>query len=951
MKKLGDYMKNKKQINRYTSLTLVMVIIFSGLLSRLAYLQIIKYEDNKEQANNQSVRLLSESAPRGQILSNDGTKLATSVQSYILTFIETEESKKDFFQTMSNVFTMLDENEEELQDTFALKVEPFRLEFNTSDEETIRALEMRFKKDRGFDFNVQNKLYPNQKSELTIEQTKEIDNELLNVTPEEMFYDLVKDKDYEIYKLLGYTKEEEKVLLKQKSGKEITELLIERYPIEIIRKYIVVKDAIKMQKFSGFKPITLATNIKKDSSFVFLQKLSQLPGVDVGVEPIRFYPYGEFASSVIGYVGSIEGGQKDKYEERGYDVSSDLIGKAGIESAFEDRLKGSKGGNTVKVNNYGRKTDELFKLESVPGQNIQLSLDKNLQNVAEQALEDKMKFLRANMHREYGLNTANATRAAVIVQDVNNGKVLAMVSNPGFNPNDMALPGRISPEIVKKYFAPDLEEFGNQYIKDRGLSVTLDELFPLVDKKNPKDKRRNDPYDIYPKATYNYATMGAVPPGSTYKPFTAAAGLESGVIDVDTKILDQGIFNKHEDLKNYTGACEIYSERGGSHGNIDLQEALAVSCNYYFYEIGYRLYKEFGLDGLAEYSWKFGLGKDPKSKTKSTTGIEIAEDTRGQVYNYESFKNLVSSLSAEPLVEILESGRSSRGNVFKPLPIRKNDEDTKDVAESKEVIKKLVKDELLKDYKLSEVSSLMSKFKPEMTKAINDYISKLPEEEKNQYKDTDIEAMVVSITSFIYYDKRGELTTGAEVINASIGQGMSSFTPLQLNNAIATLVNGGTRYKTTLIDKITDSDGKVLEETKPQVTEELNLKESTVATIKEGMRKVDETGTATSVFRDFPIVTGGKTGTATYRANGEQEKVGRSAYGVYVGFAPFDKPEIAVTVIVYDGGHGYYGADVVKAVYEEYFRDRILAERPNYTFMYDYTLKESKSLLELDKEK
>ncbi|MBU5592739.1 penicillin-binding protein [Clostridium sp. MSJ-4] len=936
-------MKDRKQTNRYTALVLVMMIIFTAILSRLAYLQIIKYDDNKEQANNKSVRYLSESAPRGNILAKDGSLLATSVQSYVLTFMETEESKKYFFKTMDMVFKMLDEQDEVLQDTFPLKVDPFRFEFNTSDADTLRALELRFKKDRGFDFKVQQKLYPKQKSDLTTEQKRAIDEELLKITPEETFYGLVKDKtDYQIYKLLGYSKEDEKTLLEEKSGKEITEMLKGIYSLETLRKYILVKDAINMQKFSGFKPITLSSNIKRDSSFVFLQKLNDLPGVDVVVQPIREYPYKSLASAVIGYIGTIDGGQKDKYEERGYDVSTDLIGKSGIESAFEDRLKGSKGGNTVKVNKYGRKTEELFRLDPYPGQNIQLSIDKKLQYVAERALEDKMKYLQSNGHRE-SIDTRNANRGAVIVQDVNTGKILSMVSAPSFDPNLMAVPGRMSNDLVKQYFAPDLKEFGENYIKSRGLKVSVDDIFPLVDKNNPKNTARDDRFDIYPKATYNYATMGAVPPGSTYKPITAAAGLEAGVIDPSTRILDQGVFNKHEEFKNYTGACEIWTKSGGSHGNIDVKQALEVSCNYYFYEVGYRLYKEFGLDGLAQYSWKFGLGKDPKSKTKSTTGIEIAEDTRGQVYNYESFKNLVASMSAHPLVDILESGRSSRGHVFKPLPITKNEEDTKDLAEAKEVVKELVKEEILKDYTSAEVSGLITNFKPKIKDAIKNFISKLPEDKRDQYKESDIDSMIAAITAFIYYDKRGEVTTGAEVFNASIGQGMNSFTPLQLNNAIATLVNGGTRYRTTLIDRITDSNGEVVEETKPEVLENLNLKQTTVDTIKEGMRKVDETGTANSVFQNFPISTGGKTGTATYKENGEQEKVGRAAYGVYVGFAPFDKPEIAVTIIIYDGGHGFFGADVVKAVYEEYFRDEILEKNPNYKFTYNYTLEEPTS--------
>lgn len=927
-------MDKRKNLNRFTSLVVIMIMIFTAILSKLAYLQIVKYEDNKEQANNQSIRQLTEPAPRGNILDKNGSLLATSIQSYVLTFMEAEDSKKQFFTTMDKTFKLLDDTGEKLQDTFQLKIDPFRFEFNTSDADTIKALELRFKKDRGLDFKVQQELYPKQKDELTIEQQKKIDEELLKISPEDTFYALVKDPDYQLYKLLGYNEEQEKDLLK-KGGKDITDLLLKDHSLEQLRKYMLVKDAIKLQKFSGFKPVTIANNMKRDSAFIFLQKLNELSGIDVTIQPIRSYPYNELASSVIGYIGAIDGGQKDKYEERGYDLSTDFIGKAGIESAFEDRLKGSKGGTTVKVNKYGRKTEELFRLEPYPGQSIQLSIDKNIQYMAEKVLDDEMKYLQSNSHREPGLNTANATRGAVVVEDVNTGKILAMVSTPSFDPNIMAVPGRLTPELRQQYFAPDLKAFGEDYIKRRGLSISLDDLFPLVDKKDPKNTQRKDPYDIYPKPFLNYATMGAVPPGSTFKPLTAVAGLEEGLITPGEVIPEVPIASKYPEFKSYQAG-------GAYHGGVmNLSRALEVSSNYYFYDVGYRLYKNGGLDKLAQYAWKFGLGKDPKSNVRSSTGIEIAENTSGQVYNYESSKRLVAATSVFDFVDFIQNGKyitSNKVYTFKPFPIGINEEDGEGLKQAKEELKKALRDELMKDYEDKDKATLFNNFNEELKGKFQKLVNALPEDEKSQYSKADISSMSAATATYVYFDKRIIITTGANVLDASIGQGMNEFTPLQLTNYIATIVNGGIRYRTSLVNNILDSNGKIIEEVKPEVLENVNMSPSTVSAVKEGMKKVTEEGTAVSVFKDFPIQTGGKTGTATFREKEVQGKVGREDFGVYVGFAPFDKPEIAVTILIYDGGHGFFGANVAKAVYEEYFRDRILQQNPNYKFTYSYKL-------------
>lgn len=150
-----------------------------------------------------------------------------------------------------------------------------------------------------------------------------------------------------------------------------------------------------------------------------------------------------------------------------------------------------------------------------------------------------------------------------------------------------------------------------------------------------------------------------------------------------------------------------------------------------------------------------------------------------------------------------------------------------------------------------------------------------------------------------------------QTLSASIGQESTTVTPLQMANYIATLVNGGIRYKLHLVDKVETYDGKLVSVEKPTVIEKLNLRPDVVNIIKEGMLGVtEEGGTASGAFADAQYKVGGKTGTA--------ETVGHANYAWFVGFAPFDKPKIAVAVVIYQGGHGGYAAPVARAIMDQY---------------------------------
>ncbi|WP_291642953.1 penicillin-binding transpeptidase domain-containing protein [Clostridium sp.] len=961
---LREKNKEKNQFSRFNALVIIMLIIFTAIISKLVNIQVVNGEGYRETANQKDNKIISTPAPRGEIIDRNGTILATSETSSILTFTNTDESEEVFFTTMDKVFKILDDKSIDDDKKKAIQVDEFLLKVNTSDDKKYTEYsfdfktqdkpsqdwtELRFKKDRGFDTDVITELYGDKRiDDLSDDELKKVDAKLLEITPEEVFNELI--VQYKIAEINGF---------ESKSKEEL-------------RRYMLVKDSLWMQSFSGYKPVIIANNFSRERSFIFEQMQSEIPGISVLTQPIRVYPNKDLGSAFLGYISKINTWNKDKYEEKGYDISTDYIGAAGIEASFEDVLRGTKGQESISVNKQGRKVKSLGKIETYPGQTIQLNIDVDMQYAAEKSLDAVMLDLQ-KQGKVKDVNTTNANRGAVVVLDVNTGKVLALASRPGYDPNMFAVPGRLTSELYNSYLNPDIEKLGLEYIRKRGLTklegvltykdieektetekeqIILDYMFPIDKNIEGNTTIRRDNNDIFPKPTFNNATKSLIPPGSIFKPLTAIAGLEEGVINETTKVLDgggvlHGYYNKR--YPDVTSACWRFNDSNFGHGLIDVKEALKVSCNYFFYEVADLLFakggeNKNGLDLIAKYAWKFGLGVDSSGDKKPYTGIEIPESF-GQVYNYESSREILSNIYISNMINYLQEGTNRVQGKYKPL----------DMMPQKESGSKKEIDEIKKANEQNKV--FLAYAKAEMKKLDGEYdstnnLKKLIEASEvlknNKYTVKDIEDMAAVVNGEIN-NCRNEISSAANAYNAAIGQGFNVFTPLQLANYVATMVNGGNRYETHLVDKFLDPDGNVIKEIEPVVLEKTGVSDKTIKLIKEGMLEVtsNKGGTAYSVFGDFPILSGGKTGSATFNDT-IQSALGRTSYGYYIGFAPYDKPEIAVCAVVFDGGHGAYVAPIAKAVYEQYFKDAILKKDPEYKFQVDP--KEKTANIEINKD-
>lgn len=274
-----------------------------------------------------------------------------------------------------------------------------------------------------------------------------------------------------------------------------------------------------------FGPVPLMYDAGMDVVTQLAERKSDFPDVDVENQPLRIYPLKNAGAQVLGYVG--EAGPDDRDANGQPYRSRALIGRAGLEYKYNQFLEGKNGSRQVEVDATGQPVRYFSGSPVVPGHNIRLTLDANLQKVAEKAIQKQIEYLN-----QYNVHPTGASAVAV---DPNSGAVLAMVSWPGFNPNHFS----------------------------RGIST--EEWNSIIN--NPNHPLENRPI----AAMY--------PPGSVFKVITGAAGLEAKVLDPSEMIYDNG---KHWLIPKQNAQGEAF-------GWINFDMAMAKSDNVYFYEIGRRL--------------------------------------------------------------------------------------------------------------------------------------------------------------------------------------------------------------------------------------------------------------------------------------------------------------------------------------------------------------------------
>lgn len=653
-------------------------------------------------------------------------------------------------------------------------------------------------------------------------------------------------------------------------------------------KILGLRCALYEKRYSKYVPVAIAYNISEKTLTTLREQGSSFPCAFIDNQSIREYPYGKYFSHILGYIGSITDEELEEYSKESYSMD-DIIGKDGIEKAYESELRGTDGSQYIEVDSSGRRitTVENEGVSPVSGNDVYLTVDAELQKAAYDALEDALTEAQLNRLSggDYGysvsdvfksmiesdnirikniLNSQDGTTQGrikryilsqdseasgdvekareILLKGYENGNVsgsqllIAMYEQGLITDNDgiitklksgvisssTALLDKIrSQEITPQMTAMD-PCTGSVVVNDVHSGEVLAAVsYPSYDNNELVNsfnseyylRLQNDP--TTPMVNRPYQEPRA--PGSTFKMITAAAALEEGVVGPNTTIYDEGTFT---DAGKPYARCWIGSG-SGSHGSVDVSEALEVSCNYYFYTVAYNMGSD-AITKLNNYMRAFGLD--------NPTGVEIYE--------------LYNSMSDYP----------------------------------------------------SRISS------PEY----KEYIT------KQRYEDPSSSDLKWS---------------AGDTIRTAIGQSYNNYTAATLAKYVATLANGGTRYKNHFMSKITDSEGNLITQYNEVTEEQLSLKQSTMDAIFEGMYLVTsgDRGTLRNSFADFPVSVAAKSGTA-------QESSNRSEHTTLVAFAPYESPQISVSVMIPYGNDSSTAPapTVAKAVISKYMQLDTTIENRSY---------------------
>ncbi len=452
-------MQTKTEKSRFIWVFSIIVCIFAVFLINLFNIQVVGKNDS---AKTVSVVEVPVEAVRGDILDRNGYPLATNkkVNKIVFNYLSFPKDYEERNEIIERLITLFDKNKVEWNDNLPIEV----------------------------------------KKGDTLVFSKDKDNEI-SYLKSEAFLDL----NYYATVENCFNALSDKYLL-------------EKYPLKKARDIASVYYSMVKTGFNTGRNYEFATEVSNELVSLIKEKAENLPGVEVEVTYERYYPDGTIAPHVLGRVGKMTAEEYESNKDEGYSLN-DKIGKSGVESTMESYLRGINGVKTITTDSEGNKTEE-YTTEPITGNTVILTIERNIQKVAQNALAEGIRNLQTSLNRIYPLT------GAVVVMDVKNNDCLAVASYPNYD---------------------------NSTYEKNSAKLNSNESKPL----------------------WNRALRSTYSPGSTIKPAVAMAGLEEGVITGDTYIYCGGIYKHYED---YQPGCT------GIHGGLNVTTALFHSCNIFFYE-------------------------------------------------------------------------------------------------------------------------------------------------------------------------------------------------------------------------------------------------------------------------------------------------------------------------------------------------------------------------------
>ena len=503
--------ERKTVVRRMILLIAAACAVMGLFVLRLIFLQLVNGDDFKAQATNTTDYNFTVTAARGDIVDSSGRRIATSTTSYNVVLNKLLMGDRDLDTMLQQIVELLRENGESWNDTLLIGQPDAAGHYEFTDDDTSTS---------------DQKQLADMKDTLGLQQY---------ATADDVMEMLVEKNN-----LQGFSLKWQRVL----AG---------------------IHYEMDRQAFSNVNNFVMAENVSAAAVATIKEHSLQLPGVEIVETSARSYEQSDIIPAVLGRVGKItaekwkvtdsDGNVTYPLRDKGYNMN-DILGISGLESAYEDELRGKDGVETITRNSDGVIVDTQLTTVPEPGHTVQLTIDSNFQRAVDKALAENIDMI----NRVYNTGDMKAAAAAAVVIDVKDGGVLAASNYPSFDQN---------------LYATNYSE----YSSDPGL--------PL----------------------FNRALQGLYTPGSTFKPAVAVAALDSGLINQYSTVFCNGVYNY---FKDYHPKCT----RHGHSGNIDVVTAIKWSCNIFFYDVGRRLTS----DVYDAYAYKLGLGQRTGVEVSEATG-------------------------------------------------------------------------------------------------------------------------------------------------------------------------------------------------------------------------------------------------------------------------------------------------------------------------------------------
>ncbi len=492
--------ERKTVVRRMMGLIAIAGVLIGLYGFRLIFLQLVNGDSFKSQATNTTDYKFTVTAARGDIVDSKGTRIASSTTGYNVVLNKLLMGGEDLDTMLQKIVGLLEKNGESWNDTLLIGQPDAAGNYSfTADSENT----------------TEQRALATMKENLGLQQY---------ATANDVMEKLVEDYD------------------------------LSAFPLYWQRILGGIHYEMQLQAFSNVNNFIMAENVSEATVATIKENSLSLPGVEIVETSTRSYEQGTVLPHVLGRVGKItaekwkvtdENGQVTyPLREKGYNMN-DIIGISGLESAYEDELRGKDGVETITRNSDGVIVNTALTTVPEPGHTVQLTINSDFQKAVDQALASNVQMIS----KAYGTDGARANAGAVVVLDVKTGGVLAASNYPSFDQN----------------------LYSSQYSE-----YSADENMPL----------------------FNRALQGLYTPGSTYKPSVAVAALDTGLINRYSTVLCNGVYTYYKD---YHPKCT----RHGHSGNIDVVTAIKWSCNIFFYDVGRRLTS----DVYDSYAYKLGLGQ------------------------------------------------------------------------------------------------------------------------------------------------------------------------------------------------------------------------------------------------------------------------------------------------------------------------------------------------------